>query len=318
MELLPSGDPLPPVQHAAASWDPVQGRVLVVGGQTYYGLLDTIFAFEAAAGSVTELTPGGDVPAPRRGHTIVVDAVRERLILFAGQGTYDLYDDVFALDLSVPDGDWTALNPVGSPPPPRAFHAAAFDSTWDRMVVFGGVGIHDTFSDTWELDFSLSDDGEWVEILPSGDDPMPRAAACWAWSDDASTLYVAGGRSIYEVPDSMYEWILSAAGDGVWNEVVPDLGPPDPVVSGTCAWDATMNRFVQVGGQTYYETLLEPQAVEFGDSPAGAWFSIDPAGPEPQPRLGACSAFSPLDNSLYLFGGAEHYALTNEVWMLAF
>lgn len=58
----------------------------------------------------TEVQAGGDKPAPRFGHTLVVDS-RRRLILFGGQAA-GFFSGVWAFDIQ--RGQWQELAPSNS------------------------------------------------------------------------------------------------------------------------------------------------------------------------------------------------------------
>src|SRR5688500_4786753 len=78
-------------------------------------------------------SPWAPVPPPALWvHSTIYDPIRDRLIVFGGQGYAGSTNDVWAFSLSgIPH--WTRLSPSGTPPSPRSFHSAVYDSLLDRM-----------------------------------------------------------------------------------------------------------------------------------------------------------------------------------------
>jgi len=77
---------------------------------------------------------------------MVYDPVRDRMLVFGGNGSGVLLNDVWALSLGDPPV-WEQLFSSSDPPSPRMEHSAVFDPVRDRMVVFGGETGTNQFSD---------------------------------------------------------------------------------------------------------------------------------------------------------------------------
>ena len=129
----------------------------------------------------------------RRGHTLVFDAARDRLVLFGGTALYNRGTQsglplgnetwVRGTNLLTP---WQVLATTGTPPAGRILHVAVFDPVGDRMIVYGGWGpggYLGFLGDAWQLDFTV-DPPRWSEIPVSG----PRAR------DNATAVYDPAGR----------------------------------------------------------------------------------------------------------------------------
>ena len=46
---------------------------------------------------------------------------------------------------------WTQLSPTGTAPTARKEHASVYDTTNDRLIIFGGRNSSEYFNDTWVL-----------------------------------------------------------------------------------------------------------------------------------------------------------------------
>ncbi len=317
-QLSLSGDVLPAVTGAAAAWDPVNERLLVVGGRTWNDLLDGVWAIDPTTGVVSELAPLGVGPSPRYGHKVAVDPVRGRLLLVGGRGFHDLYDDVWELDLSSVDGTWTELAPLGDLLEPRLGHSLHYDSDGDRLILFGGQGFHDLYGAVWTLSFGTTADGVWEELASGGAAPDPRVACGAAWDDDEQRLFVGGGRAAHDVPSDLSVWHGNAGPAGSWTSLSPTLGPPDGGASPSWAWDPVAERLLQIGGRVPHDLLLEPQSVSFQEGLPGDWFGLAPAG-APPPELTAAAAVFDVDGyGLWLIGGTTWHGLVDGVWRLDF
>ena len=87
-------------------------------------------------------------------------------------------------------GTWTALNPSGPEPPPRACAAMAYDEVTQRLIVFSGGDETKNFDDTWAYD-PVAD--TWTELRPSGTLPVRRMYASMTYDPITRRLIMFGG-----------------------------------------------------------------------------------------------------------------------------
>jgi hypothetical protein len=247
-------------------------------------------------------------------HSVVVDASRMRLLVFGGSGYYDLYDDVYALDVSTPSGAWRKLAPSGSKPKPRRGHVAAFDATADRMLVFGGQTYDDLLNDTWALDFSVGGDGEWKPVVLASA-PPPRYDASAAWDPDLRRFYVGSGAQYYDVRSDV--WLLDVP-NGTWSALAPTPAPLRASVAGHWAWDPISARVLRFSGAAYYEVIDgPPQALDTSAGLPGQVTSVPIRGPNPPPVYDGALVCVPLAGSLFMIAGQGYYHLSGSIWALA-
>ena len=174
-QLTPAGTPPSARLGHTAIYDPVRDRMVVFGGYRYDALNDVVipsndvWALSLAANPEwTQLSPEGTPPSARTYHTAIYDPVRDRMVVFGGEG-----NEVWALSLEGSPA-WTQLAPTGTPPSARAGHTAIYDPVRDRMVVFGGNGSFPyELNDTWALSMAASP--EWTQLAPEGTPPSARA-----------------------------------------------------------------------------------------------------------------------------------------------
>jgi len=153
-ELHPAGGPTARV-HPSMVYDPGAKKVILFGGSDATGLLRDTWAYDAAAGTWTELHPAGALPPARCFHYMVCDTANRRLVLMGGRGSALIapgdplhLTDMWAYDAAA--GAWTELRPPGASPPPRLSYPIVYDSAAGKVVLFGGYGSDGGgLNDTW-------------------------------------------------------------------------------------------------------------------------------------------------------------------------
>lgn len=145
----------------AMAWDANRQRVTLFGGNvtSAAGFFDDTWEWDGTTW-LDVSPPDGGAPGPvaRAMHTLVYDAARQRIELFAGYtengaGLRDLWEW---------DGTVWVARPQPLQPLPRAMHQAAYDIDRSRTLMFGGwdtLGCH--LDDTWEHDGT-----GWVRRMP--------------------------------------------------------------------------------------------------------------------------------------------------------
>jgi hypothetical protein len=169
MDRTPSPVPLawPYARYASAlAYDSDRGVVVLFGGNTSACggvFLNDIWEWNGTTGTWTNRTPSplpANWPSARSGATLTFYSAKGVMVLFGGSDvpcpeggcvpTSGYQSDTWIWNGKA--GTLTKPTVVGSSPPARAFHGAAYDSDRSRMVLFGGVvagGI--SASDTWDL-----------------------------------------------------------------------------------------------------------------------------------------------------------------------
>ena len=131
-------------------YDPTGDRVILFGGGTGPASLGDTWAYDYNSDTWTALATEG--PAPRSYSSMTYDSARQRLILFGGVTgpSEEPLDDTWAFDLE--SHIWTELDP-DNPPSARGWHAMAYDSDQDVVVMFGGGPRREAYTaETWIYD----------------------------------------------------------------------------------------------------------------------------------------------------------------------
>ena len=234
----------------SAIFDPDSNRVVAFGGDPF----ETEFN---ASPRILDLSVNPPVwgrrstPAPRpHGRLlagVIYDPVRHQMVMHGGYiGSGHIQGATWVLSLR--NFTWTALNPVGDWPYLWA-HAAVYDPSHDRMVIYGGRtdALNGIAGDVWAL--PLSNPVQWIRLFPQGTAPPPRAHTTCAYDAFAGGMVIHGGWRP-EYPDRLNDtWILELTGDTpVWREV-PNLGDvPPPLSHQAGAVDPDSAQLVVMGG----------------------------------------------------------------------
>lgn len=154
-------------------YDAQSRRAILFGGSDGYTAqtLNDTWAFDFETNAWTLMGPAVS-PPPHHFAALAYHPLADRVVLFGG---YDIWQDAVLNDTWTYDYDtntWTELHPEASPPP-RLYHAMAWDVRSNRMVLFGGVSYPyaPLLGDTWSLDLKRS---TWTPLTPTSA-PSPRA-----------------------------------------------------------------------------------------------------------------------------------------------
>ncbi len=269
----------------------------------------------AGAGWADETSPG---PSPRFRSSMAYGG--GRVLLFGGLDPLvqpNTRGDLWSWE---PGSGWTDLTPGGASPAPRSAPAVAYDSSRDRLVLYGGtgctVGLCDksTCLDTWEWDPGT---GAWEQKLsPQNPPALTRHAMAY---DAARQRVVLFGGVLDADPgaspcatdgtsDETWEWglhgaaVCGSAATPCWRPMSVAGEVPQGRGGHTLTSDAGRRRVVLFGGQT------EDVNVRFDDTwewNGVRWRRLETAGPTPRARFGHGLAYDQARDKLVLFGGVD-------------
>jgi hypothetical protein len=302
------GGTAPLDRHAAAAvHDPARDRVLVFGGQAGDGLHNDVLVLEPGPpASWSTIDPAEVVPFERGYASAIHDPVRQRMIVFGGQGAA-LFGDVWSLALTGPPV-WSPIVPGGATPPTRFGHSAIYDPVRDRMVVFGGVAGSPR-NDTWVLD--LSGAPAWSLLDPPGLRPAARALHSALYDPVRDRMVVFGGNDGSGYRNDV--WSLGFAGTPAWTMAAPYGTPPSAREGAAAVFDASGDRMIVFGGN---DGSVRNDAWSLPLSTPAAWTVLPATGSPPAPREGHSMILDPLRQRLVVFGGESGTSSFGDVWAL--
>jgi len=283
-------------------FDPVSRRLYVFGGDPGSGRTNDLWAYSFEQAAWIELSPTGDLPAARSGHTMVLDAARRRLVVFGGQAA-GFFNDVWAYDLA--GNTWTQVGGADPAPTPRYGHSAIVDSR-NRMVISHGFSSRGRFDDTWVFDLATD---LWSDISPERR-PLRRCLHHAVYDPARDQMLLFGGCASGVGPCPLGDlWALDLKTE-TWRQLSSD--PPPRQFYGM-AFDPGSQRMILYGGDG--RNGLLPDVWEY-DPATDNWNEPAVVGAMPPARSRLEGAF--VDGiGVVFFGGTTSAGLTNEVWLFA-
>lgn len=262
-KLNPSGA-LPNERYGhSAIYETAGDRLIVSHGFTDDGRFDDTWAFEFATNTWRNVSPSFNRPLKRCLHHAVYDPIGAQMLLFggcaSGFGPCPL-GDLWAFNLAT--NQWSEKTSQPSPFP-RQHYGAAYDTTRDRMIVFGGSGSG-TLNDTWEYNPRTD---SWRQLsIPNS--PSARTRVQGTYAAARGSVYFFGGATSSGTSNELWELASGVISDqptpkisengiinvfsGATGAVAPgeivsifgdDLGPAEGIVLG---YDPQTNRLPKV------------------------------------------------------------------------
>jgi hypothetical protein len=237
------------------------------------------------------------------------------------------YSDTNVVLLAM-DQTWVRVLPYGDPPVAREGHTAAYDSTGDRMIVFGGrtdAGVQNDVTVLTQATAGASP--TWIRLAPAGTPPSPRTNAAAVYDRTTNRMIVYGGDDGAATPTVLGDaWVLTNAngsgGTPTWVALAPGSAPPARTGS-AAVYDRTNNRLILFGGHTspgviggaLADAWVLSNASGLGGAPM--WSSLSPSGSPPSPRWHHGAAYDDATGRLIVTGGDDGWGAANtETWML--
>ncbi len=203
----------------------ILGAAVLAGGG---GTPSSASAQPCGQGAWTLRTNAG--PTPRLAHGMAYDSGRGRTVIFGGDASSGMGTSLLADTWEWDGAVWAAG--AGGGPVARQYHAMAYDSAHQRVILFGGAG-GGNFGDTWEWNGT-----GWNQRAGSG--PGPRNSHAMAYDSARGRVVLFGGTNGPRLDDT-WEW------DGSGWLARPGTGP-SARYSHAMAYDSARQRVVLFGG----------------------------------------------------------------------
>jgi len=300
--VVPDTSPVALFAHAMI-YDRVRDRLLVFGGATWGPYSAQVWALPLSGTPAWTLVPtSGGGPDARVYASAIYDPVRDRMIVFCGYST-GTNGDLWALDLAT--ATWTEIVADGDAPSPRFSHAAIYDASRDRMVVFGGQNNSYTFDDTYAL--SLSGTPTWSVLNPTGSLPDARSFHSAIYDAARDRIVVFGGYGTGGILNDV--WSLSFASGGTWAPLSATGTPPVARYAHAALLDAPNSRMIVFGGSNGMQDVNDLWSLSLGASPK--WTKLAPTGSLPPNCDGHAIVYDSTRQRLVSFGG---YGGADQIW----
>lgn len=269
---------------------------------------------------------GGTPPDPRHGHSAVLDAVNNRMLVVAGRrplgnGAQTLYNDVWSLDLAVSPPTWTQVSPSGGPPAVRFGHCAALDEPNRRLLMFGGAANlgAPAYNDAWALDLAAATPA-WAPVAVSGGPPSQRYLAASMFDAAAQTWMIVGGFTSGGLSSDVWTLTLGSV-TSTWAQPPVAGASPSPRYGAYTVFDAVNDRMVLFGGATAPGGPTVNELWHLNRSGGLAWAQPAATSTPPSARYVAPAVLDAANRRMLLFGGTsapfDPASALAELWELA-
>lgn len=148
----------------------------------------------------TQISASGTPPSARFQSTGIYDPDNIRMLIFGGRSSTDTYlYDLWELDWGAnPNHNtftWYDRTPGSNNPAGRRGQTLIYDSTYDRMIMFGGWnGASTHYNDVWMLSTVTPGSESWTSITTSGTPPAVRRSHNAIFDPITQRMVMQGGR----------------------------------------------------------------------------------------------------------------------------
>jgi hypothetical protein len=280
-----------------AAFDPVAGRMLVIGGANSSTQLDEAWAWDGSGWE--DWTPRGG-PIPRDSHGLVYDAARGRTVLFGGYtaccdgsgnaiGTTDVWEW---------DGRrWFQLLSPAPAPAARYRPMMAFDSAAQRVVLYGGDPmLAGTAPDpgVWEWNGA-----KWSLRTTAGAPTAPPRNGDGAYDSGRKALVVLGGNANSSVSET---WeLVPGVTAGTWTWSQKAASPP----TGYTYFSSESLLFDGARTLSFFGPTFDPAQVVWQWT-GSTWTNVTPAGTAVPTRLTPAACWDTREGRALMFGGQTY------------
>ncbi len=323
----------PGIGYFSAAYDTGANNMYVFAGSSSASKLsgdNHVFAMANPNGIGASLWVRGG-PATRYDQSMFYDSVSASMFVFAGSHSltntnfsdyWQLYNATTSTNLS-----WFAVNVKGnSKPSARWGHVAQYDSSSNRLMVFGGAQGFPTpcLNDFWIMtganNFKATP--TWVKETVSGTLPAIRYHHSAVYDSNNNSLVVFGGNNC---GSTYYNdvWVLNNAnatsGTLSWSQLSPTGTGPSPRQNATAIFNPTTNTITYYGGDSGGSTAFTDIWVLTLSTTAGppTWTQIVPTNLGPAGRTTHSAVYDAASNDMTIYGGYNGSALLSDTWVLS-
>ena len=223
----------------AMAYDSQSDRAILFGGASYVDPQNTTWAYDFNTNNWTNMQPVSQ-PLASYGHAMAYDSASDRVIVFGGvDRNGSALNETWAYDFNT--NNWTNLNPV-SKLPTRLYHAMAYDSQSDRVILVGGYtqsGQPDY--DIWAYDFNAN---TWTSMDPL-DKPRARVYHSMAYDFQSDRVILFGGSDFIQGAVLNDTWAYDLESN-TWTYMA--TRPPGRFEH-AMAYDSASDRVILFGGE---------------------------------------------------------------------
>jgi len=300
----------PALLHSQMTYDSTKNKVVLFGGSDGTNRRDETWVYDVKADTWTKMNPSTK-PSGRSSHSMAYDSKNNVVVLFGGyDGSNNEKDDTWTYDVA--SDTWTQKSP-STKPSVRRKHVIVYDSSSNKIVLFGGDVNNNRKDDTWVYDVASD---TWTQKSPS---TKPSARSKHAMAYDSANNKVV----LFGVFDGSFDdetWVYDVTSD-TWTQKSPST-KPSVRTPHTMAYDSANNKVVLFGGASDGSYNNDTWLYDYGTN---IWTERS-KGTKPGARAvsSAHMVYDSTNDNVILFGGAGSgserkddtwlYDVSSDVW----
>ncbi len=299
---LPTTRPSPRYDHSMA-YDAINNKVVLFGGYDGSNYDDTW-----EYNTVTHTWYGPYLPTRRPpggfGHSMAYDSTNNRIVLFSG---YDVsyHDETWEYDTAT--HTWYGPYLPATRPSLRYDHAMAYDSTNNRIVLFGGRFGSTYFDETWEYDTATH---TWYGPFQPSICPSGRIEHAMTYDSVNNRIVLFGGDD-GSLNDETWEYDTATH---TWYGSYLPVTRPSSRYATALIYDSVIKKIVLFGG---LDIPKNDETWEY-DTSTHTWDGPYLFTTQPSARNDHAMAFDSGNNRIILFGGMvgvpPTFSYNDETW----
>ena len=220
-------------------YDSTHDRVILFGGWDG-NRDDETWIYNYNDNTWTNMTILSTKPSARYTHSMVYDSTNDVVILFGGMDSVGRDDETWVYNYT--DNSWTNMNPLSTKPSARWLHSMAYDSTHDRVILFGGFNGGGFSDETWVYNYS---DNTWTNMTTSLNKPSARWSHSMVYDSTHDRVILFGGDTMDGYNDEA--WIYNYV-TNTWTNMTTLSTKPSARSGHSMAYDSTHDRVILFGG----------------------------------------------------------------------
>jgi len=275
-------------------------------------------------------------PGTRSQASAVYDASTNSMFVFGGQHapTSTDFADTWIAQNVIPSStatfenlQWMRATVSGKGPSLRFGHTAVYNTSSNRMIVFGGgTGFPGPcVNDLWVITHLNAQGGSpsWKQFVASGTLPGVREGHIAVYDQSSNTMIVFGG---VDCSGNYYNdlWLLSNADGSTatpsWTKVTPIGTGPSARSQASATYDSVNNVMTVFGGGSSSSAVNnEVWTLTNANGLTGTptWTRLLPTGTAPAARMGQTAIYDAANNRMTIFGGSNNKGkVLNDGWIL--
>lgn len=250
-----------------------------------------------------KLSISGNSPAPRCDHSAIYDIEHHWMIVFGGHAGNTLFNDVWALNLSLGSENWTQLTTSGTSPTPRYNFYSIYHPERKSLIIFGGADYSSWLNDVWELKL---DSMIWRQITITGNPPNPWGAGGEMFDRANNRMIIFGGTRPGISYNELWALVLTP-GDEHWEQLYPTGSIPSARADFAFGCNSTGNKLYVFGGWHYPNFPPYYNDLHILDLSTLTWTYLPPSGDLPTERRNPTGVYDFFNDNFFVFGGDQYY-----------